>query len=312
LKYHQLGDKLSPTKNQLLTKCNQLSGRSDGDMIIYSNRITDHERHKEVMVSSNPSIYSMQHIYSIAKSVLNDSSPVSKDELKKYFDIKRIYRTKNDILRGLLGSLQNRQMQANVIGLSSPHRVGIYKEIFFDYDSNLILKTYKTDAALFERFDSVFTIGNRDSKNNSFRKYAKSVRSACLFMERFESADDFTEFAERFSYNELSSAALPLVIEKEIYGLGFPLACDWLKELGFSEYPKPDVHINEIFYAIGLSEKNDYSSYKAVIEMAKATGDTAFNVDRTFWLIASGRYFYHDKKVPSRKDEFINTINSQD
>jgi len=254
----------------------------------------------------------MQYIYKVAKSLLKDIKPITSDELKRYFDIKRFYKSKNDILNRLLGSLQNRQMQANVIGFYSQQRTNVYREIFFDYDSQKVLYAYKTDEELFNRFDSVFTIGNRDSKNNSFRKYARSALSACTFMEKFKDSDDFTQFVERFSYNELSSAALPLVIEKEIYGLGFPLACDWLKELGFSEYPKPDVHINEIFHALGLSDKSDYSSYKAVIEMAKATSDTAFNVDRTFWLIASGRYFLHNKKVPSHKDKFINMILTPD
>jgi len=263
---------------------------------------------REVMVSSDPHIYRLQHIYAVAKGYLEDNAPISGDELKRYFDIERIYITKNDILCRLLGSLQNKQMQSNVIGFYSPQRVDTFKEILCAYDAGEILSTYNDADSLFERFDKSFTIRNRDSKNNSFRKYAKSVLAACVLMERFKSADDFTEFVELFSYNELSSVALPMVLSREVYGLGFALACDWLKELGFSEYPKPDVHIIEIYHAFGLCEKDDYSAYKAVIEMANATGDTAFNVDRTFWLIASGRYFLHDKKVASGKNEFIDIV----
>jgi len=247
----------------------------------------------------------MQHIYAVAIDLLKESSPVSEDELKRYFDIERTYKTKNDILQGLIGSLQNKNMQANVIGFYSSQRANVYRELFFDYNAKSILVTYPNDEALFNRFDESFTIGNRESKNNSFRVYAKAVMSACVFMERFDSADDFTKFVEVFSYNELSSVALPMVLAREIYGLGFALACDWLKELGFSEYPKPDIHIIEIFHALGLCAKDDYSAYKAVVEMAEATGDTPFNVDRAFWLIASGRYFLHDKKVPSGKNEII-------
>jgi hypothetical protein len=252
----------------------------------------------------------MQHIYAVAKGLLGDTAPISSDELEKYFDIKREYKNKNDILRGLLGSLQDRNMQNNVIGFYSPKRADIFKDIFCGYDAGAILSAYGSEEDLFERFDKEFTIGNPDSKNNSFRKYAKSVLSACSFIERFESPDDFTKFVELFSYNELSSVALPMVLAREIYGLGFALACNWLKDLGFNEYPKPDVHIIKIFHALGLCENNDYSAYKAVVEMAKATGDTPFNVDRTFWLIASGRYFLHDEKVPSGKDDIIRIANS--
>jgi len=265
-----------------------------------------------VMVSSDPRKYRMQHIYSVAIDLLRRNAPVSSDELKRYFDIGRTYKTKNDILRGLLGSLQNKQMQSNVIGFYLPQRADTFKDIFCDYDAKAILDTYATVEALFDWFNSVFTIGNRDSKNNSFRTYAKAVLSACNFIERFEDADDFTKFVEVFKYNGLSAVALPIVLAREIFGLGFALACDWLKEMGFSEYPKPDIHIIEIFHALELCNKNDYSAYKAVIEMAEATGDTAFNVDRTFWLLASGRYFLHDKKVLSAKSEIIKIMMSSE
>jgi len=252
----------------------------------------------------------MQHIYAVAIDLLKETSPVSEDELKRYFDIERTYKTINEILCRLLGSLQNKNMQANVIGFYSPQRTSVFNKIFFDYDAKSILTAYPTDEVLFNRFEQSFTIGNKESKNNSFRVYAKAVLSACAFMERFDNADDFTKFVEVFSYNELSSVALPMVLAREIYGLGFALACDWLKELGFNEYPKPDIHIIEIFHALGLCANDDYSAYKAVVEMAEATGDTPFNVDRAFWLIASGRYFLHDKKVPSGKNEIIRIMMS--
>jgi len=66
--------------------------------------------------------------------------------------------------------------------------------------------------------------------------------------------------------------------------------------------------IIEIFHALGLCEENDRAAYRAVVEMAEATGDTPFNVDRTFWLIGSGKFFHHDNKKSKgiSKKEFIN------
>lgn len=263
---------------------------------------------KEVLVSSDPQIYRLQHIYAMAVGYLEDNAPVSRDELKRYFDIKKTYTTKNEILYVLFGSLQNRNQMANVIGFGTQKKNDVFKNIFYDYDGAKILAVYETDDNLFRHFTSLFPIRNQESKDNLWRKYSKFIFSACRFMEKFNTAEDFTEFVERFIYNELSAAALPLVLSREVDGLGFALACDWLKDLGFSEYPKPDVHIIEIFYKSGLCENTDYSAYKAVIKMARATGDTPFNIDRTFWLIASGKYYLHDKKIPSGKEEIIEII----
>jgi len=43
-----------------------------------------------------------------------------------------------------------------------------------------------------------------------------------------------------------------MLLAYEIYGYGFPLACDFLKELGYNQYGKSDVHINEIFSSLNL------------------------------------------------------------
>ena len=157
-------------------------------------------------------------------------------------------------------------------------------------------------------YDDNFVIKNIESRNNLWKLYAKSIISASKFINSFDNAKDFDDFVNRFSYNEMSSAALPMLLEREIFGLGFPLACDFLKELGYSEYPKPDVHIKDIFVALDLCENNDYSAYKAVIEMANIVEDCPYNVDKMFWLIGSGNYYLHNISIGRNKDKFIERI----
>lgn len=251
----------------------------------------------------------MVFIYENAKSYLNNIclNDISKDELNKYFNIKKSFKTKNDILYRLLLSLQNRQMSTNVIGLAKEDRLEIFKSILFNFDDKKILKHYNEETLL-EKFNENFTIKNIESKNNLWRLYSKSVISASEFVNKFKDAKDFNNFVNRFNYNEMSIAALPMLLEKEIVGLGFPLACDFLKELGFSEYPKPDVHIKDIFVAFDLCDNNDYSAYKAVIEMANVVKDTPYNVDKIFWLISSGNFYLHNINIGRHKEDFINII----
>ena len=254
-------------------------------------------------------------IYRKAEEFLLETTPSELcGELEKYFNVEKKFNSKNEIMFQLFGSLQNKHMATNVIGFWKDDRKPIFREVLFDYHSDTILNTYKADAdLLFDCFQKRFSINNAESKRNLWKMYAKSVISACNFLRIFSDANDFDKFIKCFSYNKLSSAALPMLLEKEVFGLGFALACDFLKELGYTQYPKPDVHIIEIFHAFGLCEKNDYSAYKAVIEMAHIVNQTPYKVDKIFWLIGSGNY-YHDKieiKDNKNKEKFIERIKKE-
>ena len=244
-------------------------------------------------------------IYKNAEEFLDEITPSElRGELEKYFNPEKKFKSKNDILCNLLGSLQNKQMSTNVIGFWKENKVQKFKEILFDFDADRILCTY-TAESLYDCFKTQFLVRNADSNRNLWKMYAQSVISACKFISRFNDSTDFDNFITRFAYNEFSSAALPMLLSKEIFGLGFPLACDFLKELGYIQYPKPDVHIKNIFNAFGLCEDNDYSAYKAVIEMARIVEKTPYQVDKIFWLIGSGYYYKSDKKIGSQKQNFI-------
>ena len=256
--------------------------------------------------------YKMRFIYKEAKRFLYEITPteLKSEEIKKYFNIKKNYKNKNDILLRLLLSLQNRQMSKNVIALDSEKRRAIFDKILFNYDSDKILAIYNEEKLL-KTFGDNFVIKNIESRNNLWKLYVKSIISSCKFINSFDNVKDFDNFVNRFNYNEMSSAALPMLLEREIFGLGFPLACDFLKELGFSEYPKPDVHIKDIFVAFDLCEDNDYSAYKAVIEMANIVKDSAYNVDKIFWLIGSGNYYLHNINIGRNKEQFIKLVKDQ-
>ena len=247
----------------------------------------------------------LKKIYNNAYKFLMEICPKEINNINIYFDVKKNFKSKNDILYRLLLSLQNRQMSSNVIGLEKKDRKDIFNKILYGYDSKKILSSYNANSLL-EIFDKNFVIKNKESKNNLWRLYAKSVISACQFIDKFENEKDFDNFVKIFSYNSLSSAALPMLLEKEIIGLGFPLACDFLKELGFNEYPKADVHIKDIFVAFDLCDNNDYSVYKAVIEMANVVNETPYKVDKIFWLIGSGNFYLDNINIGRNKEKFIN------
>jgi hypothetical protein len=143
-------------------------------------------------------------------------------------------------------------------------------------------------------------------------RYCQTILSGAHFLNQFSSGEDFHQWVRKFDSDSRSRAALPMLISHEIEGYGFALACDFLKEIGYSNYAKPDVHVSEIFKALELcpSKANDYRVFKAVIRLAENVGVTAYNADKLFWLVGSGYFYRHPDignkgRIGSRKAKFI-------
>lgn len=113
-------------------------------------------------------------------------------------------------------------------------------------------------------------------------------------MEQFKSVKDFYKWVGVFYKDDRSRASLPMLIDKEIDGLGFTLSCDFLKELGYVNFPKPDIHLRDIFTALKLcNDKDDnYQLFKAIIRLSNNVNVSPYNADKVFWLIGSGSFYY--------------------
>ncbi len=114
-----------------------------------------------------------------------------------------------------------------------------------------------------------------------------------------------------FDNDDRARPALPLLLAQEVAGIGFPLACDFLKDLGYVSFAKPDVHIRGIFRGLGLcGPGGDYELFRAVIRVAENAGVSPYGVDKIFWLVGSGKYHADEhigrsEKAGGRKKAFI-------
>ena len=148
-----------------------------------------------------------------------------------------------------------------------------------------------------------------NNKRNAWVMYTKGVLSCAKFASNFKNVREFDQFVKSFSLNEFTIAALPMLLEKEIYGFGFPLACDFLKELGYHQYGKPDVHLKEIFLKLNLVESSsDYEVFKKIVKIGLIVKQDPVIVDKIFWLIGSGKFHFSDISIGSQKSEFIDSI----
>ena len=246
-----------------------------------------------------------------------DASGVTQELLDKYLHLsKNAIRPSSlsGIYQWLLVSAQNANMRAGVIGgaLGGVENLGL---VLCDFEPLMVLRKFPDgwEQILDEIEKTLNPTGLiRRTPRSIWPKYCQTILSAAQFLEQFSTVDEFYNWVDHFDKDELTRAALPLIIETEIAGIGFSLACDFLKELGNINFAKPDVHLREIFIALKLCSSNagDYEVFKAVIRIAKNCEVTPYNVDKLFWLIGSG-YFNEDKqigkngRIGSHKADFI-------
>ncbi len=264
-------------------------------------------------------------VYSLAKSYLPSLgiSGLTQEVFNRYLDPKilrpkpKTISTTEGLYRRLLESLQNANMKATVIG-KSVGGIDRLDTVLFGFNPNEVLRAYDTnwDRLLQVIVEKLKPRGQiRRTSQSLWPKYCKGILSSAEFLQQFSSADDFYSWVNFFVKDERARASLPMIISREIQGYGFALACDFLKELGYVEFPKPDVHLRDIFSALNLCDcpKDDYHLFKAIVRVAHNASVTPYNADKTFWLIGSGNFYADSKigRIPSQKKQFMQFAKSK-
>lgn len=263
-------------------------------------------------------------VYKAAYAYLLSIKPSSVNLENYFYGDSRNYESLKDIYIQFITSAQNYQHMPSVIKFSQ--RKEDVSEMLYKYDIQRISEM--DSEKLYREFRDRFKVTSKDGKNNSWYKWSCTIVDSAKFVSGFKDASDFDEFVKRFDYNAISRMALPLLIKSKIRGIGFVLACDLLKELGYTNYPKPDVHMIDVFYGICLceaisnssnssnsSEEKLISVFEAIERMAddcRTVDDsvTPYKVDKVFWLICSG-YYYKERqpiRIKGHKKELIKLL----
>ncbi len=222
--------------------------------------------------------------------------------------------SKEGIYQRILESAQNANMKAGVIGraIGGVEKLSLVLEGF---NPRAVIEKYTVDweAILNDIVERLKPRGEvRRTPRSIWPLYCQTILSAANFVEQFLSASDFFAWVDFFDRDDRARASLPMLLSREIEGFGFALSCDFLKEMGYVNFPKPDVHLRDIFTSLNLCQEkaDDYQLFKSVIRVADHAEVSAYNADKVFWLIGSGN-FYSDLhignqgRIGSRKKEFI-------
>lgn len=254
--------------------------------------------------------------YELAKSYLPSQkiTGVTQALIEKYQNLSSLRpkpTSRNELYERLLRSAQNAGMKSSVIG-DSIGGVDKLSSVLYDFSPKLVLANYEDDweAVLDRIIKELKPRGKiRKTSRSLWPLYCQTIISAARFIEQFDSANQFFEWVDFFDQDARARPSLPLLLDREIEGFGFALSCDFLKELGYVNFPKPDIHLHDIFEALELcqAEVDDYQLFKAIIRLASNADVTPYTVDKVFWLIGSGN-FYDDPEIGSignHKQDFI-------
>ncbi len=271
----------------------------------------------------------MKSLYEITNGLLSEMVKENNIDLSKYLKPEDC-KTLNGVYERALSTLCNRQGMRNNIKFERStqlhknekqstqlkeeiqKRSNQIKGLLFDFDPAEIKKEYGKEKGLYSLIDVFNTKLSLKKKidvqkDRQWREFCEGVISIAVFLSEFQDKKAFDAFVNDFQRNKYSREALPMLLDKEISGFGFALACDFLKEVGYDGYPKPDVHLMDVFQKSGLCKRNDYDVFKTIIEVAGTVGKTPYEVDKRIWLVCSGN-FYYDKKVTGKKNELVEAV----
>lgn len=239
---------------------------------------------------------------------------VEEEEIKKHIKHYKKYKPTSisEIFNKMVSTLTNKQGYRNFVAY--PEEV---KDILFNFNPKRLLERVTDWKQLFNIFKKKFGYKYKmeiEKKNNAWVLYTKGVLSCAHFISNFKDYEEFDNFITSFFSYEFTTVALPMVLEKEIFGFGFPLACDFLKEIGYTQYAKPDVHIKDILNSLKLIDsRKDYDVFKKIIKISKILKKDPVEVDKIFWLIGSGKFHLSTPPIDigSQKEAFLKYIKTK-
>ena len=225
------------------------------------------------------------------------------------------WRTQTECLNDL-----SKVFHVMINAFTSPQGKGNYigdtdklRPFLFDFDHGEVLAEYNSWEELFDAIiTSDYTPPGRMDKNNprnTWVQFCKCILSIAKFLSIYKDVGEFNQFVQGFYLNEYSRVALPLLLEKEIFGYGFAVSCDFLKDAGYPEFIKPDTHVNDIAKNLGITHSTDnYQIFKDLIVYCRSINKLPFEVDKLFWLVGSGRFYLYDVRINTSKWDFINSF----
>lgn len=218
----------------------------------------------------------------------------------------------NHVYKRLLHSAQNANMKASVISGSMDGGLEALSPVLSSFEPGAVVARYGDDwEAILD--DIVLKVKPNGqilrNRGSLWPLFCRSIVSGAGFLVQFRDSDAFYAWADRYDADAATRADLPILISRQVAGIGFALACDFVKEIGYSNYVKPDVHTKQILVGLDLVRNtvNDQTAFNAITTFARAAGLSPYHVDKLMWLVGSGYFYRHSDigRIATNRDEFV-------
>lgn len=237
-----------------------------------------------------------QLLYNTAYKMLLSMLPhgMSEADLEKYFFGDRNNPSDlRDVYIALIRTAQNYQFMPNVIQFDN--REAKIGSILHDFDYDYVSR--QNPDNLYNEFKATFGI----SSEKSWKLWCNAVVDSAKYIQSFKSIDEFDAYVTKSN----DPKTVPISISQKIRGIGFTLACNALKELGYLDYVKPDIHIIDICDALNISGRDPIEVFDAMTIIAADNNITPYKLDKVLWLVCSGFFYKEQIRVKGRKEELI-------
>lgn len=245
-------------------------------------------------------IYAFSYQYLLEIS----SGTIEKKDIDEFISVPdtKEFASKEDTFEMLLSTLQDFQMFPNIIKYST--RKNRIKEIL--RFPNIAYCASLNPVELGKTFVTEF----KEKKEQRWIRYSKGIVSGAKFLNRFPSFEDLKAFFDRHDESPMEREMLAVYLSSLIGNMGFALACNWLKELGYMNYSKPDTHMKDICLTLGLihSKEDTIGCFRAMNEIASSDNVEPYRLDKVWWLICSGDFYRLGKKLANphiHKERFL-------
>jgi thermostable 8-oxoguanine DNA glycosylase len=225
---------------------------------------------------------------------------VTPEIVRKHFeDYKRLKEnivSLEDIYLSMLNSPLSMVQLGNAIG-----KAARFEEELKGFNPNKILQSYPSWQDFFKEIEKSgkskiqMDISN---KRTYWYKFSHTVIDAARYLSRFENGPAFRKYIER-QISEGKHVELIKTIcedpETKVFGFGWALSCEFLKEIGYTDFIKMDSHLTGILSGLGIvTSSNGEVVYKQSIAFAESIGERPFTVDKLFYLSGSGKIYLLD------------------
>ena len=208
--------------------------------------------------------------------------------------------------------------------------------VLFNFDPHKVVETFKGDHKkvlqhILQQYLHILSDPPKWNKKTcqAWKKYAQTICSAAAFLVDDQQYKTFKSLLSHANIKDVDTLLPPVqLLKKNIKGMNFALACDFIKELGYRDYVMPDRYLIETCLATSLidikqirkaahktkilhkppKKKNAKRSYdasnistskffKAIVTLCRDNGIIPYEFDKLIWLVVSGLFIQPDDKV---------------